>query len=454
MAALPDAADDGRVWRRFGAGWQFRPPSAPVVMTFTGVADRRGELRAEIHVETVRGGHMLRRYLNLLGSKSVDDLAKDLNRADGGAGFPWGAILESATESLIRAVRTGPPLETYGGRMDRPAGIRWLCEGLVMADVPNVWLAAGSTGKSTFSVALAVHHAIGEPFLGRSTTRGVPLYLDWESTDDDFAEKVWLVSRWLGLDGVPTVHRLRMRGPASMHAVALAQRIDELGVSLVVWDGVQAAGGSPGQYATYETIALDLEGLVGSLPPTTHLMLDHVTGDDLKTGAVPLKARGGTRKVEWARNQWTLTLDREEQSSQRHVVGWTHTKINRSAYLPAFGVEVLHRPDEMGFRVVAEDEVEPLRERMSQRRQLLAVVQRTGPLTNKDAAREWLGREDAKAVDLVRSVVNRDLGKSFRRYSDGTFGARNDWHGDRPEGQRPEHRHLRAVEDEEPELPF
>lgn len=457
MALPSDAADPARVWRRFGMGWQFRPPLAPVVMTFSNVTDRRGELRTELHVQNARGGHLLRRYLNLLGSKSVDDLAKDLNRVDGGAGFPWGSILESATESLIQAVRVGPPLETYSGRMDRPPAVRWLCEGLVMADVPNVWIAAGSTGKSTFAVALAVHHAIGEPFLGRPTTKGVPLYLDWESDADDFREKVWLVSRWLGLSEVPTVHRLRMRGTASMHAVAIANRIDELGVTLCAWDGIQAAGGAPNQYANYESIALDLESMLGMLPVTTHLLLDHVTGDELKSGAVPLKGRGGSRKVEWTRNQWTLSLDREAQSTQQHVVGWTHTKINRGAALPAFGVEVLHRPDEMGFRVIAEADVEPLRERMSQRRQLLAVVQRTGPLSNKDAAREWLGREDTKAVDLVRAVVNRDLGKNFRRYSDGTFGSRNDWQGDRPEGAqaaaRPEHRHLQVV-DAEPELPF
>lgn len=433
MALPADAADNGRVWRRFGMGWQFRPPAAPVVMTFTNVADKRGELRTELHVQNARGGHMLRRHLNLMGSKSVDDLAKDLARADGGAGFPWGSILESATESLIGAVRVGPPLETYGGRMDRPPAVRWLCEGLVMADVPNVWIAAGSTGKSTFAAALAVHHAIGEPFLGRATTKGVPLYLDWESDADDFREKVWLVSRWLGLSEVPTVHRLRMRGAASTHAVAIANRIDELGATLTIWDGIQAAGGVPSQYATYESIALDIEALLGLLPLTTHLLLDHVTGDDLKTGAIPLKGRGGSRKVEWTRNQWTITLDREQQASQCHLVGWTHTKINRGAALPAFGVEILHRPDEMGFRVVDESEVEPLRERMSERRQLIAVVQRFRAITPRDAAREWLGREDDKSIARVRHILRTDHGKSFREYSDGTFSVRESWRNDVPD---------------------
>lgn len=396
-------------FKRYGLGWQYRPPEAPVVMTFTSVSEKRGEVRAEVHVQSARdGGHMLRRYLNLMGSRSVDDLVKDLVKADGGARFPWAKILESATESIIQAVRIGPAPETYRGELRRPLGIRWLCEGLVMADVPNVWLAAGSTGKSTFAAALAVCHALGMPFLERETTKGVPLYLDWESTADDFEEKLWLISRWLDVRELPPIHRMRLSGPASQYAAPIATRIDSLGATLVVWDGVQAAGGPIGQYTNYESVAMDLEALVNLLPTTTHLLLDHVTGDELKAGAVPLKARGATRKVEWARNQWSLVLDRDAQQSKRHVVGWTHTKINRAAYLPAFGVEVLHRPDELGFRLLAEEEVEPLREKMPAWRQLVAVIQEAGqPLSNEKAALLWKGDSSEKAKKVVRAVASR-----------------------------------------------
>jgi hypothetical protein len=259
------------------------------------------------------------------------------------------------------------------------------------------------------------------PFLDRPTTRGVPLYLDWESDADDFREKIWLVSRWLGLSSVPKVHRLSMRGPASMHAAAIANRIDGLGASLVVWDGIQAAGGPVGQYATYESVAMELESILGLLPKTTHLLLDHVTADDLKNGTVPLKGRGGNRKVEWTRNQWTLSLDREAHAIRRHITGWTHTKINRGEYLQPFGVEILHRPDELGFRVVGESEVAPLKEKMSNWKQLLVIAQEAGrPLMNREAARLWKGDADAKIVNLVRATVNQHP-KVFTRNDDGSF---------------------------------
>lgn len=411
------------VFRRFGLGFQYRPPEAPVVMTFMNVADKRtsGELRAELHVQSQAGGHVLRRYLNLLGSNTVRDLVKDLNGASDLGAFPWGKIIESATESIVDALRGGPALETYGGVMDRPPGISWLCEGLVMAGVPNVWIAAASTGKSTFSAALCVCHAVGESFLGRATTKGIPLYLDWESDADDFKEKIWLVSRWLGLREVPTIHRLPMRGSATTNAAAVANRIDTLGATLVVWDGIQAAGGPVGQYATYESVAMDLESVLSLLPKTTHVLLDHVTGDEMKTDAVPRKGRGGSRKVEWTRNQWTLILDREAHGAKRHVVGWTHTKINRAEYLQPFGVEILHRPDELGFKLLEESEVAPLQEKMSTWRQLLAVTQQAGrPLMNREAAHLWKSNTDKKTVDLVRALVNQHP-KAFTRNVDGSF---------------------------------
>jgi hypothetical protein len=423
MAPAPDKTAREAPFRRFGLGWQYRPPEAPVVMTFSSVSERRGEVRAEIHVQSViSGGHMLRRYLNLLGSRSLDDLAKDLSNRDGGVGFPWRSILEAATESIVQALRVGPDIESFGGITDRPPGISWLCEGLVMANVPNVWLAAASTGKSTFSALLALCHALGQPFLGRPTQQGTTLYLDWESTGDDLAEKLWLGSRWYGLSRVPDgIHRMQMRGPASMYAAAIANRIDSLGATLVIWDGVQAAGGPVGQYTSYEAVAMDMEALVMSLPPTTHVLLDHVTGDDLKEQKVPLKARGGTRKVEWARNQWSLILDRDAHLSKRHVVGWTHTKINRSDYLEPFGVEILHRPDELGFQLVNEADVKPLHERMPTWRQLLAVAQAAGrPLMNREAAKLWKGDTDKKTVDLVRATVNNHT-RIFTRNADGTF---------------------------------
>jgi hypothetical protein len=442
--ALAEISEDW-TFRKLGVGWQFRPPEAPVIITFSSVSEKRGEFRAEVLVELAVGGHLLRRYINLLGSNSVRDLVRDLGTAPGGAGWPWDSIVAQGNESVIRAFRAGADLEVYEGELRRPSGIRWLCADLVMADVPNVWIASGSTGKSTFAVSLGVHHAFGAPFLGRQVTRGVPLLLDWESTADDFEEKIWLTMRGLGERAMPKFYRMRMRGPIGSQLRAVAQRIDQYGISLVIWDAVAAAGGPISEHAGYEAVAGEIEAVIGELPTTTHLMLDHVTGDELKTSSVPLKARGSTRKVEFARNQWTLVLDRDAHADHRHVVGWTHTKINRAAYLQPFGVELLHREDELTFKVLEASAVGPLQDRMAPWQKLVAILTKNGPLYPRDAALIMIGQDTPKAVHGVMAIFNKDGTVHMTLLPDGRLAARDP--GGFVEVGRPD---LRVVDDEVP----
>lgn len=424
MTAIREVSPDERPFRRVGLGWEFRPPEAPVVLTFDRVVDQRSETWAEVLVKRADGGHLLRRRVNLLGGTSMSGMVKELDELTGAAGWPWRRILISGCESTLEAHRAGEPMETFEGEVSRPPGVRWLCGGLVMEHVPNAWIAAASTGKSTFAAAICVHHAFGEPFLGREVKRGTPLYLDWESTSDDFAEKVHDTAYGLGERSVPKIHRQRMRGALRHRVHDLAQRIDRHGISLLVVDAVSAAGGAMGE-SSYEAVALDLEHALVSLPPVTVLLLDHVTGEDVKNGAVPLKGRGSVRKLEFCRNQWTLSLDRDLAPEKRHVVGWTHTKINRGVYEEPFGVEVLHHGAELDFRVLGAGEVGPLYERMPTWRKMLSHLDQTGPLPVKEIALGVLGKDDKTACAQVRNLYNRDMGRHFLRYSDGSIASRS-----------------------------
>lgn len=424
VAAARDIGPEDRPFRRQGLGWQYDPPEAPVRMTFDRVTERGGETWAEVHVTSDEGGHLVRRRVNLLGGTSLNNMVKELDELTTGSGWSWRRMIGSGCESTLEAFRAGDPVETYEGEIQRPAGVRWLCEGLVMAGVVNCWVAAASTGKSTFAASLCVHHALGEAFLNRPTMQGTPLYLDWESDDEDFREKLHDVSRWLGHRSVPRIHRQRMRGPLKGRVNELASRIDKLGITLLVVDAVASAGGSMGE-GGYEAVAIDLEQALIALPPVTVLLLDHVTGDDLKTGNIPLKARGASRKYEFIRYQWTLSLDRDQAEDGHHIVGWTHSKVNRGRYRPAFGVELLHRDGELAFREIESIDVAPVAERMNQQRRLAKLLARTGPVEVKQAALELLGRDDERATAQVRSLFNRDHGKTMHRLPDGRIAARN-----------------------------
>lgn len=443
MTAIRELAPEERPFRRHGLGWRFQPPEAAVLLTFDRLSERGGDTWAEVHVTTLEGGHLCRRRVNLLGGSSLNGLIKECDDMTSSHGWPWKRIVASGAESTLEAFRRGESTETFSGRLRKPAGVRWLCHGLVQADVINCWLAAAGTGKSTFATGLCVAHALGERFLGRDVPQGVPLYLDWESTTDDFEEKLYLAAAGMGRDEIPPIHRIRMRGSLRSRVHQIGERIDRLGVTLMVIDAVAAAGGSPGEN-NYEAVALELEETLQILPPVTALLLDHVTGDDLRNGTVPLKGRGSTRKVEFIRNQWTLTLDREGMEDARHVVGWTHTKINRGRLMTPFGVEVVHDEDSVTFERVAREDVAPLAERMPFWLQMEQLMTRQGPMDAKQIAFLLLGNDGKVAQSKVRTTISRDAGKRFVRLPDGRIASRD----------RATSPALRAVPKGPDELPF
>lgn len=408
------AIDAQPVLERAGLGWRWTKAGEDVVITVDRIVERRDEITGEVLVTTTTGGYVLRRRVNLMGSQSLSNLARDLDEASGKAGVPWKRWLESACGSVIQAYRQGSPVEVYEGELPRPAGVSWLCQDLVMADVVNVWIAAGSSGKSTLAAILAVAVGLGKPFLGRSVAHGVVLYLDWESSEEDFREKLHDAAAGYGSRVVPKILRIRMRGPLKNQIHEIAEIITRYHVILVIVDAVAAAGGPMGD-GNYEAVALDVEAAVNMLPPVTILLLDHVTGDDVKTGNVPLKARGSVRKTEFARNQWTLTLDRDQMDAERHVVAWTHTKVNRVRYLPAFASEIEHGDGWLRAKTVETEEAKVLVERMSVIQRIREYVRRNGPATIQELALEIYGKDDNTSCANISTPIRRDKGATVVR---------------------------------------
>src|SRR4051794_26910235 len=102
LMALPDPRAVSPCIEKDGLGWRFSPSEAPVTFGFSRIVERSSELTAELHVETTGSGereHVLRRRVNLLGSRTPADLAKDLDLATDMAGWPWRKIIEQAFAS-------------------------------------------------------------------------------------------------------------------------------------------------------------------------------------------------------------------------------------------------------------------------------------------------------------------------------------------------------------------
>jgi hypothetical protein len=427
-----------------GLGWVFRPAEAPVTFGFSRIVERSSEITAELHVQSVSGGglqHVLRRRVNLLGSRTPADLAKDLDLSTGAAGWPWRQIVESSFASVIEAHREGEREQLLGGKRIAPPPPRHLIDGLLIANVANTWFGPGGTGKSTAAVAACVAHAQGYDMAGRAVEKGVPLYLDWEDEEEAFERILWECSRGYGMDESARVYWRRMKAPLASDIAFVSQLIDRIGATLVVIDSATRAMGAAGEHG------------IRALGKVTTLIVDHVDGAAVKEGGVSKKAYGSIHKLNFVRNAWSLTPD-DEAGGQ--TVGWTHAKVNHGAKRPAFGIRYERDPVQGGLELVPIDAsaVPAIAATMSLASRAAALLSERGVLSVKDIAEELLGSSERKDAETIRKTLSRAEGRLFRRYSDGTWSLKN-W---TPTPRQPRQSgvpDLRIVDDGDPdELPF
>lgn len=438
-----------------GLGWRFAPADAPVTFGFSRIVERSSEITAELHVQAIKKGgereHLLRRRVNLLGSRTPADLAKDLDLATDNAGWPWRKIVESSFASVIEAHREGEAEQLLGGKRVAPPAPRHLIDGLLIANVANTWFGPGGTGKSTAAVAACVAHVLGEPFAGTPVERGVALYLDWEDEEEAFERLLWEVSAGYGLEESARVYWRRMRAPLKDDLAYIAALIDRIGATLVVIDSATRAMGASGEHGTYESTAVAFAEAIRSLGKVTVLIVDHVDGAAVKDGAPSKKAYGSIHKLNFVRNAWSLTPD-DEASTQ--TVGWTHAKVNHGPKRQAFGLRY-ERDQVMGgmalVPLLAED-VAPIAATMTNAARIAAVLVRCGVLSVKDIAEEVFGKTDKSSVETIRVTLKRDMGRRFRNFSDGTWAMR-DWRPNTPPN-RPNMRIVNTADEEPEELPF
>lgn len=400
------------IFKREGMGYLFQPASAPVLMRFSRIADKRDELTAELSISRDNGANVLRRRINLLAStgSTLSSLVTDLKDEELGIDVDWKKLLRDGYEAVLESHRNGLVVTSIQGNITRPNPPRWLCDGLLLKNKVNCWLGAAGTGKSTLAKGLCVYYAAGERFLGRDTERGLPLYLDWEDDDEDLRRVAHDVCRNLNVWPVPELLWISMRGKRLRdHIEKLAALVDERKVGLIVMDAIAAAGGSPGEHMSWEAVALELEQCLGMLPPVTILGLDHVTSDEHKNGssAVPMKARGAERKVEFFRNQWTLVLDRGELEAGRHIVSWNHTKVNVIVPRPAFATEIVHQDGNLSIQEKGVEASPAAVERLPRQKQNVIYVMENPGKSAETVCMAVRGDSKKAAIDATRKELKR-----------------------------------------------
>lgn len=354
-------------FERIGVTFRFAPTELDLVLDFSRPEQKGTSWEVAIRR---RAGHLFTRRIQLLtdpGRGSTKALIDELKSLGIGGEEQLKKLLLEVAESVLASHRTGHPAQEMNGEMRRPPPPPWLSQGLLLKNKPNCWLGAASTGKSTLAKAICAYYATGFRFCDREMEQGTAMYLDWEDDYDSFARTIFDVCQNLGWRGDwPPLVYVDMHGSRLRDRVeALSRDIHRRHVGLLVLDAVAAMGAVPEEHVMYETIALEMADCLEALPPVTVLALDHVTGEESKAiksrnglrSNVPTKARGSVRKLEYFRNQWTLTADVRAEEQGRHVVNWDHTKLNLGKLeRPGFATEILHYPEEISIVLRAQEQ--------------------------------------------------------------------------------------------------
>lgn len=170
--------------------------------------------------------------------------------------------------------------------------------------------------------AVAARCGIGDLVVGAAR----PFYFDWEDDFETFEDRLNVVARGMGAD-VPRIPYRRMRGLASDRINEMARAIADAGADFGLIDSFSAAGGSASERTTWDTIAHRLFDALDMIPNMTWLIIDHVSGDNLKDPAG--KAYGSIQKMNRVRNAWEMRSEQEAGGSEVHMrlydAKWNHT---------------------------------------------------------------------------------------------------------------------------------
>jgi len=353
---------------RYGLGYRAIYASK-LELQLTRIRESREGLAGELLVrwrqgpETAR--HVYQGRFNLLSGTTRGTLAKYLAARTSDAGIDWIDTLERFCYDVVADIRRPTGRTLVGGRPRREA--EYLLRPILPYEKPTIIFGPGGTGKSTLAAAIAVSVKTGYEVIKGWVPMSAPvLVLDWESGEDDWNDLVDQVAAGAGLREVQVEYWPQSR-PLVEVVEPVSQAVTEIGAGLLIVDSVGLASGSSREGGDANESALALFNAVREIGITT-LLIDHVTGEDMKSDRPVSKPYGGIYKVNMARSVFELRREKEPEGDVAEVL-LVHTKVNRGKKLPAAGLRYEYTDDSIHIRptdIEADELVRtlPLPERM------------------------------------------------------------------------------------------
>jgi len=423
LPTAPDLIEAARLPRvsRVGMGYVAIYERLGVELRFDRLRETRGDLSAELTVLRF-GSHQFRARVNLLSGTARSSTARYLDalpRPQDVERIDHREVLEMAFLTVLDLERQGEPFDIVGHRPIGRTEDRRLLGRHIVRGRPQAINAPGNTGKSTIARAIVASLEMGVEVLpGWAPAEQVRcLYLDWDSDAAGTNDGLARIAAGVGRELRPVLYRA-CRRPLDEQVDKLAEVIAREDVGGVVIDHAEAASSSRTSGESYEQRADRLFSAIAELGPVTTLLLDHVTGDDLRNGSgrIAPKAIGSVMKLNKARAAYYLAREPSPLPGRAEMV-LHNIKLNDGAPLPPYSFAIVYDGDDGPIRFERTELESPeLLKALTQPEQMRRHL-RNGALGTQELA-ELLDVQQS----TIRTILTRDKGRRFTRLPDGRIG--------------------------------
>jgi len=314
----------------FAASWD-----CGIIIYVRRVRESHDTVYAEIEIQTDQKFFLTEGSINLSGPRIRQQWADDLEGMRPlGDGGNWRQMFEELSRAVIRAYRKGSPVQTAMGNL----GVKppeWMLEPIIRRYMCNAIMGDRDSGKSALAIACAV--ACQLPWQDNPFDFVPPvapmkwLFLDWETSFEDFDWRLKCISAGTGQDPLP-LHYRHCDKPLASDIDGVSEAVEKTGVDGLVIDSVGMASG--GDLNSTES-AFSFLGALRSLRdradhPLTSLLVAHPSKDpNVKKKSL----HGSAFFTNEARNVWELIAKPSTTLGEKLLI-LQHNKWNTTFYHP------------------------------------------------------------------------------------------------------------------------
>ena len=384
----------------------------------------RERMKCRLTIKTTSHGYLYGpiSFDLLSGTKRLEAVRALKQRQD----EDWATILEYVCRLAVSSLESSSEfvdMTTY----KRPEGKRntWLIDGFLAKNKPTLIYADGGTGKSMFTVALAMSVSSGLNIIPElevnESTGGSVVYLDWEAELEDHDERTEWICNGLNLDrqwevNDFNIHYIRCRTSIFQMQIQIQKRIEETGAQLLVVDSLVPSVDSDANDADtarrfYQVLrSLDIPSLI----------ISHTTKNP---GDVDSKAKPFGSAYWWnqARSVWEI---RKEQSAGDNYTDLAiiNRKSNNWSIVEPIGVRMITEDMQSSEPKVTFEPI-TLATQNNSLSKVVPIKARIMSLLNgtiEGMSVKDIADELEENMDSVRQALRRGLGSAFIQSVDQT----------------------------------